>query len=90
MAQNLLAMQETQVRSLGQEDALEKEVTTYSSILWASLIAQLVKNSPIMQQDPGSILGSGRSPGEGIIKGMKENSGLLEMFMGDTYKDLYI
>ena len=40
--------------------------------------------------DPGSILGSGRSPGEGIIKGMKENSGLLEMFMGDTYKDLYI
>ena len=40
--------------------------------------------------DPGSILGSGRSPGEGIIKGMEENSGLLEMFMGDTYKDLYI
>ena len=26
-------MQETQVRSLGQEDALEKEITTHSSIL---------------------------------------------------------
>ena len=28
-----LPMQETQVRSLGQEDALEKEMTTHSSIL---------------------------------------------------------
>ena len=41
---------------------------------WASLIAQLVKNPPAMQktlvqcnaEDPGSIPGSGRSPGEGI------------------------
>ena len=32
----------------------------------ASLITQLVKNPPAMQVDPGSILGSGRSPGEGI------------------------
>ena len=31
----------------------------------ASLIAQLVKNSPAMAGDPGSILGSERSPGEG-------------------------
>ena len=31
---------------------------------WASLIAQLVKNPPV--GDPGSIPGSGRSPGEGI------------------------
>ena len=30
---NLPAMQETQVRSLGREDALEKEITTHSSIL---------------------------------------------------------
>ena len=49
-----------------------------------------VKNPPANAGDSGSIPGTGRSPGEGIIKGMKENSGLLEMFMGDTYKDLYI
>ena len=30
---NLPAIQETQVRSLGQEDALEKEMATHSSIL---------------------------------------------------------
>ena len=30
---NLLAMQETQVRSLGQKDPLEKEMATQSSIL---------------------------------------------------------
>ena len=30
---NLLAMRETQVRSLGQEDLLEKEMETHSSIL---------------------------------------------------------
>ena len=33
MVKNLPAMQETQVRSLGWEDALEKEITTHSSIL---------------------------------------------------------
>ena len=33
MIKSLLAMQETQVRSLGQEDALEKVMATYSSIL---------------------------------------------------------
>ena len=33
MAKSLPAMQETQVQSLGQEDALEKEMATYSSIL---------------------------------------------------------
>ena len=32
----------------------------------ASLIAQLVKNPPAMQVDPGLIPGSGRSAGEGI------------------------
>ena len=30
---NLTVMQETWVRSLGQEDPLEKEIATYSSIL---------------------------------------------------------
>ena len=30
---NLPAMQKTQVRSLGQEDLLEKEMATYSSVL---------------------------------------------------------
>ena len=32
----------------------------------ASLITQLVKNLPAMQDDPGSIPGSGRLAGEGI------------------------
>ena len=37
MVKNLPAMQETGVQSLGQEDPLEKEMTTYSSILaWRS------------------------------------------------------
>ena len=33
---------------------------------WASLMAQLVKNLPAMQETPGSILQSGRSAEEGI------------------------
>ena len=33
MVKNLPAMQEAQVRSLGWEDLLEKEMTTHSSIL---------------------------------------------------------
>ena len=33
MVKNLPAMQETRVRLLGWEDALEKEMTTHSSIL---------------------------------------------------------
>ena len=33
LVKNLPAMQETQVRSLGQEDSLEKEMVTHSSIL---------------------------------------------------------
>ena len=36
---NLLAMQETQVRSLGQEDPLKKKIATCSSILaWRNLM----------------------------------------------------
>ena len=30
------------------------------------MVAQLVKNQPAMQEDPGSISGSRRSPGKGI------------------------
>ena len=33
MVKSLPAVQETQVRSLGQEDTLEKEMATHSSIL---------------------------------------------------------
>ena len=33
VVKNLLAMQETTVQSLGQEDTLEKETATHSSIL---------------------------------------------------------
>ena len=33
MVKNLPEMQETQVRSLGREDSLEKEMATHSSIL---------------------------------------------------------
>ena len=33
LVKDLLAMQETQVQSLGQEDPLEKEMATHSSIL---------------------------------------------------------
>ena len=33
MVKNLPAMQDTQVRSLGQEDPLEKEMATHSSVL---------------------------------------------------------
>ena len=33
MLKNLLAMQETRVRLLGQEDPLEKDMATHSSIL---------------------------------------------------------
>ena len=33
MVKNLLAIQETQVQSPGQEDPLEKEMATHSSIL---------------------------------------------------------
>ena len=41
-------------------------MSTYSTLpYWASLVAQMVKNLSAMQGDPGSIPGSGRSPGEG-------------------------
>ena len=41
MVKNLPAIQESWVRSLDQEDSLEKEMTTYSSILaWRILWAE--------------------------------------------------
>ena len=50
---NLPVMRETGVRSLGQEDPLEKGMATDSSILaWKtpSLVAQMVKNLLAMQE----------------------------------------
>jgi len=48
MVKNLPAIQETQVRSLGQEDPLEKEMATHSSILLGKFHGQrsLVGYSP--------------------------------------------
>ena len=104
MVKHLPPMRETWVRSLGQEDLLEKEKATHCSTLawkipwtestglqrvglnwvtdwtelnWteceekASFVAQLVKNSPVMQEsacntgDLVLITGLGRSPWEG-------------------------
>ena len=65
MVKNSPAMQETPVRFLGWEDLLEKEYATHSSILGASLVAQLVKNPPAMRETLGSLPGLGRSPDEG-------------------------
>ena len=96
---SLTALCETQVRSLDQEDPLEKEMANHASILswkipwteepgrlqpmgsqrvwhdWAislshfhfraSLVTQLVKNLPAMQETWVQSLGWGRSPREG-------------------------
>ena len=37
----------------------------YHNIVWASLVAQLVRESACNEGDPGSIPGLGRSAGEG-------------------------
>ena len=42
-----------------------ENVWTSLLVQWASLIAQSVKKSACNAGDPGSIPGSGRSPGEG-------------------------
>ena len=57
---NLPAMQETQVRSLGQEDPLEKEMTTHSSILawkipmdrgaWRATVHRVAKSQTRLKQ----------------------------------------
>ena len=56
MVENLSAMQETQVQSLGQEDPLEEGMATHSSILawriamgrgaWQAAVLGVVKSQP--------------------------------------------
>ena len=48
LVKNPAAMQETSVRILSQEDALENLSPLKSS--WASLVAQTVKNPPAMRE----------------------------------------
>ena len=64
---NLPVTQGTRVQSLGQEDPLDKEMVTHSSILaWRGFPGDSDgKASACSARDPGSIPGSGRSPGEG-------------------------
>ena len=51
MVKNPPAMREIRVRSLGQEDPPQKGMATYSSILGASLVAQMVKNLPAVWEN---------------------------------------
>ena len=46
-------------------DLFEVIFQVLRSILWASPVAQMVKNYPANAGDPGLIPGLGRSPGEG-------------------------
>ena len=64
LVKNPPALQETLVQFLGREDLLEKGSGHPLQYSWASLLAQLVE-SACNAGDPGSIPGSGRSPGEG-------------------------
>ena len=50
LVKNLPAMQETQVQSLGQEDPLEKEMATHSSILARRIL---------WTEEPGRLLSTG-------------------------------
>ena len=43
----------------------DSEIVRSHSKSWTSLVAQMVKASAYNEGDPGSIPGSGRSPGEG-------------------------
>ena len=66
MVKNPPAIQETQVRSLGWDDALEKEMATYFSILVSGFSGGSdAKESTCNMEDLGSIPGLGRIPGEG-------------------------
>ena len=65
MVKNLLAVQETWVRSLGQEEPLEKGMNTHFSILGLPRILR-GKESPCQAEDArdlGSIPGLRRYPG---------------------------
>ena len=51
LVKNLPAKQETWVRSLGQEDPLEKEMATHSGILaWASLAQRFPASSVLARE----------------------------------------
>ena len=50
MITNLPSLWDTLVQSLCWEDPLEKGMATYSNILGVSLVAQIVKNLPAMQE----------------------------------------
>ena len=63
LVKNLPVMQETLVRFLGREDALEKGLTTHSSILGLPC-GSAGKESACNVGDLGFIPGLGRSPGE--------------------------
>ena len=64
IVKNLPAVPETQVRSLGREDLLEKEMAIHSSIFGFPGGSE-GKASACKAGDLGSIPGSGRSLGEG-------------------------
>ena len=66
LVKNPPAMQEIPVQFLGWEDPLEKEKDTHSSIPGLPLNGLAGKESTCNAGDPSSILGSGRSAGEGI------------------------
>ena len=70
---NPSAVQETSVRSLGQEDPLEMGIDYPLQCSWASLVAQLVKNPPAMCETWVQSLG-----GEGPLeKGKPTHSSIL-------------
>ena len=64
MVKNLPAMWEPQFQSLGQEDPLEKEMATHSSILGLHWCSDS-KESTCNVGDLGSVPRLGRAPGEG-------------------------
>ena len=69
LVKNPLAMQETPVQFLGQEDPVEEEMATHSSILrlpWGFPDSSTGKESTCNARDPSSVPKSRRSPGEGI------------------------
>ena len=59
-------MLETPVRFLGWEDSPGERIGYPLQDSWASLVAQLVKNPPAMQETLVQFLGWEDSPGEGI------------------------
>ena len=63
LVKNLPAMQETWVQSLGQEDPLEKEVATHSSILaWSMGFPQARIRSRLSFPSPGDLPDPGIEP----------------------------